>query len=313
MSKFVARLGMVLLLAVTTSTLSSCRADSGPPQTQSIYPLATWYPDPKAQMLAVAAERGDAEAVRRLMKDEGVDPDKIFSQGAEPGRPLLVWPILNNSPAGLKAMLENGADPNAAVLHPAQDDERFKGRHINNAMVFAAKADDPVYLKLLLDHGGDPNTRNSNGETLMYQALIMGEGWEKVKLLVERGADVNTPDAGGGQPIIEEYTDFADFQQVYWLLEHGADPTLQYIGDAAPQPVIHREDSHVINAIFWYPVRSGYSVWQQKCQAWLLKRGFKRPPMWEYLRKMREKFNVTTDPAQVPLPDLKVLDQEVAP
>lgn len=309
MSKLIARLMCSLLLL----SLTGCLGAAPDPASQSQHGVDRVYTDPKAQALAVAAELNDAEEVHRLTKVEGVNPDMFFGVGGDEGLPLVAWPVITKSPKGLKALLENGADPNVAVLHPAQDDERFKGRHINNAMVWAAKADDPIYLKLLLDHGGDPNTRNSNGETLMYQALIMGEGWEKVKLLVERGADVNTPDAGGLQPIIEEYADFANFPQVYWLLEHGADPTLQYMGDAAKEPVVHRKDSHTINLIFWYPVRSGYSIWQQKCQAWLLKRGYQRPPMSALMRKKREDFNAPTDPAQVPLPDLKVLEQGAVP
>jgi hypothetical protein len=293
--------------------LSGCLDAAPNPAAQSRHGVDRVYTDPKAQALAVAAELNDAEEVHRLMKVEGVNPDLYFGVGGDEGLPLVAWPVITKSPQGLKALLENGADPNAAVLHPAQQDERFKGRHINNAMVWAAKADDPIYLKLLLGHGGNPNTRNSNGETLMYQALIMGEGWEKVKLLVERGADVNTPDGGGGQPIIEAYTDYANFPQVYWLLERGADPTLQYMGDAAKEPVVHRNDSRTIDYIFWYPVNPVYKEWQRNCQIWLLKRGYQRPPMSALLRKLREDFNEPTDPAKIPLPDLKALEQDVTP
>jgi hypothetical protein len=302
-----------LLLMACLLLLSGCSGATPGADSQSEHGAERVYTDPKALALAVAAERNDVAEVRRLMKEEKVNPDQFFGVGADEGLPLVAWPVITKSPEGLKALLENGANPNAAMLHPAQHDERFKGRRINNAMVWAAKADDTIYLKLLLDHGGDPNTRNSNGETLMFQARVMGDGWEKVKLLVERGADVNTPDGGGWRPIVELYARFADFRQVYWLLEHGADPTLQYMGDAAKEPVVHRNDSRTIDYIFWYPVRSGYSIWQQKCQAWLLKRGFKRPPMSALLREEREKFGRPTDEAQVPLPDLKILEQDVAP
>lgn len=301
-----------MLLMACLLLLSGCSDATPGAGSQSEHGAERVYTDPKALALAVAAERNDVAEVRRLMKEEKVNPDQFFGVGADEGLPLVAWPVITKSPAGLKALLENGANPNAAILHPAQHDERFKGRHINNAMVWAAKADDAIYLKMLLDHGGDPNTRNSNGETLMYQARIMGDGWEKVKLLVERGADVNTPDVGGGGPIIEWYALYADFPQVYWLLEHGADPKIQYLGEAVDPSFVRREDSSTIDSIFWYPVRSGYSIWQQKCQAWLLKRGYKRPPMSSLLRKKREEFGRPTDESKVPLPDLKILEQDVA-
>jgi hypothetical protein len=141
-----------LSLLVLLSLLGGCWAmPPATPEQQSEYSLEAIFPDPKAQQLALAAEQGNTQEVRRLMKDEGVDPDKIF--GAE-GMPLLAWPIFTRNPEGLKAMLENGADPNVHVLHPAQNTTRFQGRHKDNAMVWAAKQEDPIYLKLLLDHGG---------------------------------------------------------------------------------------------------------------------------------------------------------------
>ncbi|AKK63747.1 hypothetical protein FE36_07775 [Xanthomonas oryzae pv. oryzicola] len=106
--------------------------------------------------MALAAEHGNVQEVRRLMKEEHVNPDVIFSTD---GCPLLMWPIMTHNPEGLRAMLENGADPNARKLHPLQNTTRFNGRYEDNAMVWAAKQEDPIYLKLLLDHGGDPNAR----------------------------------------------------------------------------------------------------------------------------------------------------------
>jgi hypothetical protein len=300
-----------LLLAGCLLMLSGCLGAAPGAASQSEHGAERVYTDPKALALAVAAERNDVAEVRRLMKEEKVNPDRFFGVGGDEGLPLVAWPVITKSPEGLRALLENGADPNVAAPYPLPPDRT--PRNADNAMVWAAKADDPIYLKLLLDHGGDPNTRNANRETLMYQALIMGDGWEKVKLLVERGADVNTPNAGGLSPIVQEYADFANFPQVYWLLEHGADPTLQYMGDVAKEPVVHRKDSYTIDSIFWYPVNPVYKDWQRKCQVWLLKRGYERPPMSALMRKKREDFKEETDPAKIPLPDLRELEQEVAP
>jgi ankyrin repeat protein len=284
----VARWAVLVLLAVLTGCLAPSSPDS-----QSSMPVTSWFPDnPKAQALAIASEHGNVAEVQRLMKVEGIDPDKIFSAA---GYPLLVWPILTESPAGLKAMLENGADPNAAMLVPLQNTTRFKGRHENNAMVWAAKAKDPIYLKLLLDHGGNPDTRNSNGETLLLQAFLSGNEWENVKLLTERGADVNA--RSQGTTILEDYAAGGGFMQAFWLLEHGADPKLNFLKD----PAAASDQSHIIDAIFWHPGNPKDPTWQRKCQQWLLQHGYKRPPLSKQYRDMRERLGFPFEESQIPL------------
>jgi uncharacterized protein len=292
----------VIALLLLALCLSACRAAAPADASKHTVRLQQWYPDPGAQALAVAAEQGNAAEVRRLMKDEGVNPDKHF---APDGTPLLGWPIFTHNPAGLKAMLENGADPNAKTLHPAQNTERFKGRYENNALVFAAKQEDPIYLKLLLDHGGDPNTRNSNGESLLFQSMIWKNQMQNVMLLVERGADVNDPHAGLAGPILYHYAIGGSFKMSYWLMERGADPTLQYHGGLASPPFSKTQNSSVVQAIFWMPVKDQALEWQMKCQRFLLKRGIKRPPMSDVYRRKRQEFGFPTDEKDISLPEMK--------
>ncbi|WFC41639.1 ankyrin repeat domain-containing protein [Pseudoxanthomonas sp. SE1] len=265
-------------LGLCAALLLTACLQSPPPTSNSFLDLEQSFPgDPKAQALAVAAERGDAREVRRLMKEEGVDPDTIFSPE---GLPLLAWPILTGNPAGLKAMLENGANPNVAKPYPLPPDRT--PRNNDNAMVWAAKADDPIYLQLLLDHGGDPDTRNVNNETLLKQARLMGNQWENVKLLVERGADVNAKSQG--MTLVEMYAGLGGFMHTHWLLEHGARP-----------------EQYTLESIFWHPGNPDDPAWQRRCQQWLLQRGYQRPPMPDSYRRMREAFGFPTDEKDIPL------------
>lgn len=277
---------LVLLL------LSGAGCLEAPPSNRALaIDAASWFPDnPKAQQLILAADAGRVDEVRRLMKDEGVNPDKIFSQEAK--YPLIAFLVMYKYPKALQVLLENGADPNARhVLHTYDRGTRNQ----DNAMVWAAKADDTVYLKLLLDHGGDPSTRNSNDETLLLQAFLWGQQWQNVKLLVERGADVNA--RSQGSTILSDYTGRGGFQQALWLLEHGADPTME----GTRPPDIPAEQSFVISEIFWYPSRPDFVEWQRKCQQWLLAHGYKRPPMPPHIKRMRQSFGYPTEEKDIPL------------
>ena len=277
--------------AVATLWLALAGCSEPTPAQLSHYGVETFFTDPKAQQLAVAAEYGDAQAVHRLMKDEGVNPDAIFSKE---GMPLLAWPIFTHSPEGLKAMLENGADPNVKQAYrTAYGDMSYHG----NAMVWAAKQEDSIYLQLLLDHGGDPNTRNANDETLLFQAFIWHNQWQNVQLLVERGADIDAMTRG--HSILGQYAGRGGFKQTYWLLEHGADVTA---GDSPYQKPFLAPARHlIVEDIFWHPGNPNDPSWQRKCQQWLLAHGFQRPPMPDSYREMRKNLGFPYEEKDIPL------------
>lgn len=289
-----------MLLPLLLLSLGGCLFSPPSPAAKSAHTrsLEKWYPDKGAQALAVAAEFGDVAEVRRLMKEEGVNPDKHFSPE---GMPLIAWPVFTKNPAGLKAMLENGADPNAAMPYPLPPDRT--PRNNDNAMVWAAKQEDTIYLRHLLDHGGDPNTRNVNNETLLFQAFIWQDQWQNVQLLVERGADINAKNRV--TTTLHDYAGSGAFEKAYWLLEHGADPTPK---GSLPPSQDHR--SLIIESIFWKPMKpdSKGREWQVKCQQWLLARGYKRPPMPEHYRRDREAFGYEIDESKVPLPEVQEIN-----
>ena len=270
------------LLAAALLLLSGCTP-------QSTHGASDYFKG-RALELAVASEQGDAETITHLIKDEGVDPDKVFARDA--GIPLVAWPLRAKNLDGLRALLDNGANPNARAYKVVD------GRRLgyNNAMVYAAKLDDPRYLQLLLQHGGDPNTRNSAGETLLFQAFIAGNQWENVKLLIENGANINESNRGTADTVLSWYTTRGGFEHAYWLLEHGADPTVLLKSSVgAPDRMLIAEH------IFWGITTPDLLPWQRKCQQWLVTRDIPRPPMPKGIRDKREAFGFPTKEEDIPL------------
>ncbi len=248
------------------------------------------YFDGRALQLAVASESGDSDTIKRLVKQEGVDPDKTFAR--RDGIPVLAWPLRARSLEGLQALLEAGADPNA------RESKHMNGEmiHFNNAMVFAAMMDDPRYLALLLKHGGDPNIRNVNNETLLFQAFISGNQWENVKLLVESGADVNESNRGTADTVLSWYTTRGGFEHAYWLLQHGAGPTVLL------KSSIGKPDRMLIaEHIYWGITTPDLLPWQKKCQEWLIARNIPRPAMPDGIRDKRKAFGFPYKEEEIPL------------
>ncbi|QKW58991.1 ankyrin repeat domain-containing protein [Stenotrophomonas sp. NA06056] len=280
-TKFLASAALITLLLVAGCSGTSAHGADG-------------YFEGAALRLAIAAESGDAEAIRHLVKDEGVNPDKAFSM--RDGIPLIAWPLRARNIEGLKVLLDVGADPNA------RESKQMNGELIkfDNAMVYAAKMDDPRFLELLLKHGGDPNTRNVNNETLLFQAFISGNQWKNVQTLVNHGADVNGSNRRSleDDTVLSWYTGRGGFDYAYWLLEHGADPT---IPEHASESSGKSARQLMVEDIYWEITTPDNLPWQKKCQQWLIERNIPRPPMPEHIRRKREAFKFPSKEEDIPL------------
>jgi uncharacterized protein len=246
----------------------------------------------KALELAKAVDRNDATAIRRLIKDEGVDPDTIFTDQA---MPMVAWPILNRNLTGLQLLLEAGADPNARRV----DAKRPHGQQRNNAMVLAASEPDSRYLAMLLDHGGDPNTHSSNDEALTHVAYLRNQ-WQNVQLLIERGADINEGlyDPDSYNTVVGWYSSFGNFDKVFWLLQRNPDVTRTTPTQAGS---LNPTRMPIVDEIYWLPVKPEMVEWQRKCQHWLRDRGIERPPMPIYLKERRQKLGLPSEEKDIPL------------
>lgn len=221
--------------------------------------------------LAQAAAAGDAAQVARLVDEEHADPNAVSSGGL----PLIAWPVLQGNAAGVRALLEHGAEANRAA--PAA----------GTVMTWAVKAEDPAILQAFLEHGGKPDAVDSSGEPLTRVAAL-ADRWDNVKLLVEHGADIDATANGRPNTSLLAYYSAGQFDKAHWLLEHGADPG--YRIETAPsaerigaQPIVEN--------IYWWPVQAGrfpqLAQWQQRCQSLLAARGLSAPAEPPHLARLR--------------------------
>lgn len=274
-----------------STCLASCHAQPASKSATASFPASNYFQG-KALELAEAVDRNDAADVRRLIKQEGVNPDVIFDESA---MPMVAWPVFNKNLPGLKLLLDNGADPNARRI----DSQRPHGQQRNNALVFAAGDADSGYLSMLLDHGGDPNTHNSNGEPLTYVATLRDQ-WPNVQILIERGANINEGlyDPDSYNTVVNWYSSFGDFEQVYWLLQHGADPTRT---TETQKDSANKTRMPVVDDIYWLPVKPHIVQWQRKCRHWLQDHGIERSPMPTQIKDSRIQLGLPSEEKDIPL------------
>lgn len=159
--------------------------------------------------LGRAALRGDAEAVKKLLKS-GADPNDVDSAGL---RPL----VRATNIAVCEELIAAGADVNAdnknvgTVLHEAARCNWLpginfllqKGADVNardkwalTALMYASRAGNNDAVKALLEAGADVNAQDEEGRTALFFACY--NGYENVaKSLLSAGADVNVADRSG--------------------------------------------------------------------------------------------------------------------
>jgi ankyrin repeat protein len=118
----------------------------------------------------------------------------------------------------MKALLEDGADPNAKLqkklwFSPSSHNQQWINPVGATAFWRAAQATDVAAMRLLVQHGADPKIPTTGGTTALMVAS--GLGWagnfsqtntgtwlDSVKYCVELGLDVNAADTQGYTPLM---------------------------------------------------------------------------------------------------------------
>lgn len=163
------------------------------------------FVDPRVAELAEAVADGETARVRDLAA--GVD----LSTRGDKHVTLLQWALLNRSIAGMKALLDAGADPTQS------------GMDSDTVVHTAAMANDAAYLSELLARGVDPNVRNPESGAGPLRAALMGERDEQFRALLAAGADPNLADRLGNTPL-HVAGQINEPERALDLLNAGADP-----------------------------------------------------------------------------------------
>lgn len=145
----------------------------------------------------------------------------------------LLWALSCKNVAGVKMLLDAGADPNQ---------EAARGM---TAVLAAVNYDGP-FLGLMLDHAGDLNAvRDGGNRTLLAEALSRGvhtDEWDNFELLVQRGADINRV-SGKGLPIAEAAIAYGRPSKALFLLDHGYRYDLEGLAKGLHGRLIDRSSS----------------------------------------------------------------------
>lgn len=167
------------------------------------------------------ARRGDAEAVRALLK-AGADPDFEVGRGAGP----MYWAAYCDRVEVLKALIAAGADVDRRFLW-----EAGRAEYRSTPLMVAVFRGAPGAVRVLLEAGANPNLYEevrAVGEAggpwdrRAYGVLSMSTTNEIVRLLLNGGADPNLS-SSGWTPLMAAASE-RDPEKARMLLAHGADP-----------------------------------------------------------------------------------------
>lgn len=209
------------------------------------------FPDPAVARLAEAAARGDRRRIAELA------PTVDLAAQGDDGVTLLQWALLNQSPQGLEALLEAGANPNQV------------GMDGDTVVHLAALANDDRYLTILLAKGADPNVGHGDTKATPLRSALIGERIEQFQALLAAGADPDRADRMGNTPLhvagqINEPARALD------LLKAGADPMARNLQGATFQRYLFMTRAELLNA----ETRRD----REAVQAWLTEHGIAVDP-----------------------------------
>ena len=240
-------LGLVLAGTLCAAALAACSTQGGsgqgkPKRSTSGPPSGASSPAPPGadDALLKAAEDGDADAVRKAVKD-GADLETRDSKGRTP----LLLASLGDHVEAARVLVREGADPDAQddrddsawlvtgvtgsaamarVLIPAGPDYTVTNRYGGTSLIPAGERGHVGYVREVL-RSTDIKVDHVNrlGWTALLEAVILGDGGadhqKVVALLLEAGADPELADKDGVTPL--QHAERRGYGEIAKLLRKG--------------------------------------------------------------------------------------------
>ena len=159
-----------------------------------------------AAQIATAAQNGDREAVKALLK-KGADVNEAQGDGST----ALHWAAIKGDAEMARMLVVAGANVRATTRIGAY-----------TPLFLAAKGGFSDVVAVLLAAGADAKTATSNGTTPLMIAAAAGDT-RSITSLVENGADINAKDTAKGETPLMFAAGFNRLDAVKLLLARGAD------------------------------------------------------------------------------------------
>ncbi len=163
---------------------------------------------PPEAPVADAAMRGDAAAVRALL-EQGADPNEAQGDGMT----ALHWAAERGDAQLASALLAAGARPDAVTRLGA-----YTPLHL------AARGAHTEVVRALLEHGATPSAPTSTGAATPLHFAALAASPDAARALLEHGADPDARETEWGQTPLMFAAASGRSATIAALLEYGADP-----------------------------------------------------------------------------------------